>query len=181
MIMQSAITESLRSMFRTTFEVTISKVNETRTIDLDRLHPDSFAYIFQYGLNKCLNDAHASVKRSDYETDSAWRGEVLAPVNERWEQLMTGDVPSRRVRVDPVITAERAIATLKKMGLDAAQITAMLAGDETPPAPLPPIESVNVTVAPVTNESVKVEAVELVAEIVPPAVVAETKRRNRGK
>lgn len=75
---------------------TISIRKYETTVELpDSLPEKSEAYLRNYGATQSLNDAHASVKRSDYESDEEYVEAGMAKVNARLAQLVEGTIGVR--------------------------------------------------------------------------------------
>jgi hypothetical protein len=54
-----------------------------------------------------VNDAHASVARKDYDSDTAFFDAVRAKVEKRIGQIESGDVPGSRAPADPLAAKRR--------------------------------------------------------------------------
>ena len=105
------------------FTMTVSKLNESQDFDYDQLPEASRRYVFQYGLNKSINDAHAAIKRADYADETLWLAAVREPAEKRIEQIRSGNVPGSRGPADPKAAVARELARkLESAGIDLTAI-----------------------------------------------------------
>lgn len=79
--------------------ITIAKANTQLEVDFEALPEASRAYIINYGLTQCLNDAAASIPKDDAKV-----GELtMAKVGKKMDALVSGTVRVAGVRVgDPI-------------------------------------------------------------------------------
>lgn len=70
--------------------IVIAKAGTEVQVDWDALPEASKAYVIQYGLTQCLNDAHASVKA----TEDGAQEKAKALMEVRLEALRAGNPPS---------------------------------------------------------------------------------------
>jgi hypothetical protein len=111
-----------------TITVQIRKLDEVVEFVVESLPAASIQYLLQYGATQSINDCHASVIRKNFETDTAFADAVMEKVNERVNQIRTGEVPGTRGTANPAMAKARALVA--KMADDpklAAQVEALLA------------------------------------------------------
>jgi hypothetical protein len=107
------------------FNMTVSKIDESVDFDWTTLPESSQRYVVQYGLNKSINDCHASIKRSDYadgpDGDTEWRTDVRDAAFKRIEQIRSGNTPGTRQSADPKTAAMRKLVSgaVANVNLDA--------------------------------------------------------------
>lgn len=103
--------------------VKIAKLNSVHEFNVEALPPTSVQYAITYGLTQAVNDAHASVMRKNFDSDSAFIEAVEAKVLKRLEQIETGNVPGSRGPADPKAAVARKLAKgLEEAGLDLTSI-----------------------------------------------------------
>jgi hypothetical protein len=111
-----------------TITVQIRKTDTAVDFVVESLPPASIQYLLQYGATQSINDCHASVIRKNFETDTAFVDAVMEKVDERVNQIRTGEVPGSRAPANPVMAKARALVA--KMADDpelAAKVEALLA------------------------------------------------------
>lgn len=86
-------------------------------LDLDKLSAASFRPVFEYGLQRRLNDSTGAVKRDDFDSDDAWRDACVGQAMKTWDALVKGEKAARAPRRagDPVmaIALDMAIGVLR--------------------------------------------------------------------
>lgn len=87
-------------------EIKIGKLDQTVSVNVDALPAVSVQYIVAYGLTQCLNDAHASVARKAFASESEFEDAVMAKVGKRLDQITSGDVPGTRTSKPKQTAAE---------------------------------------------------------------------------
>jgi hypothetical protein len=94
----------------TTYTVPISKIGDSVDFDWDSLPEASRDYVVMYGFKKSINDTHASVTRDKYDSGEAYLAAVHEKVDERIEQIRSGNVPGTRAAADPHAQKARKLA-----------------------------------------------------------------------
>ena len=86
--------------------ISIAKAGESVTVDFDALPEVSQKYIIEYGLRQSLNDATASLKRDDYETDDDFKAAALAVANKKLDGILSGELRQSAGRIGDPVEAE---------------------------------------------------------------------------
>jgi hypothetical protein len=111
-----------------TITVQIRKTDEVVEFVVESLPAASIQYLLQYGATQSINDSHASVARKNFDSDETFAAAVMEKVNERANQIRTGEVPGARGPANPAMAKARALVA--KMADDpalAAKVEALLA------------------------------------------------------
>lgn len=104
-----------------TFTATVRKARKLE-IDIKRLPPESRTYVFEYGLQRVINDSVGAVKRDDYtgeDAEAKWLDACLETAAKKLDGLYAGEFTLRqRATRDEVAIEMRAIAvaTLRNAG-----------------------------------------------------------------
>ena len=101
-----------------TFKATVRKAREVE-VDIKRLPPESRMYVFEYGLQRVINDSVGAVKRDDYEDEAKWLDACAEVAGKKLDGLYAGEFTLRqRGTKDEVAIEMRAIAisTLRTAG-----------------------------------------------------------------
>lgn len=108
--------------------VSIGKIGSAISLgEVEALPAASVAYLLQYGANQCLNDTHASVKRSDFSSEGEFKDAVYLKVENRAEQLRSGAVPGTRTPSAATAAVRKLQAAIGSGGVTDDQILAFAA------------------------------------------------------
>lgn len=93
-----------------TISVKVKKLGQSFERDTTALPQPSREYLMQYGFSQRMNDTHASIKRTDFDSDEAFTSAVRAAVDHALAQIDSGEFTTRQP-VDPKVQE------LRKMGV----------------------------------------------------------------
>jgi hypothetical protein len=86
------------------FHITVTKINEVRTFDTDKMEANGVAYAIENGLKQSLADCHANLKRDDFDSEEEWLDAVREAVDGREASINTGTM-RRGGAPDPLLVA----------------------------------------------------------------------------
>jgi hypothetical protein len=138
------------TLYTETFLVPVARLERNIELSPAKLPEETIRGLFRYGAKQKLNDAHAPATAAKFPVESEREADAVKRVDKCYEALLAGTAFRGDRTIDPLAAKLRVLARAIESASPATQAAiAALLAGKT------------------------------VAEIVPPAVVEETKRRNR--
>lgn len=88
------------------YSIAIAKAAKSVDVDFDNLPEVSQKYFLEYGMRQALNDATASLKRSECSSQTDFNAKALAMVQKRLDGILKGELRQTTGRIADPLEAE---------------------------------------------------------------------------